>query len=178
MSDLTPSGTADWEHQLAVRLPQFGHRNWIVVADAAYPAQSSPGVKTIVAGAGQVQVLHKVLDAIVATKHIRANVYLDYELHFVPEKDAPGVERYKQELDALLAHSTVFRLPHEQIIQKLDQSARIFKILIIKTEMLIPYTSVFFELDCSYWNAEAEERLRETIVAAHTRSSESHGKTR
>ena len=72
-----------------------------------------------------------------------------------------------QELDALLAKSTVFRLPHEQIIQKLDQSARVFKILTIKTQMLIPYTSVFFELDCGYWNAEAEERLREAIMKAH-----------
>ncbi|MGA2047731.1 MAG: RbsD/FucU domain-containing protein [Terracidiphilus sp.] len=171
MSDLTPSGTADWEHQLSVRLPQFGHRNWIVVADAAYPSQSSPGIKTIAAGVDQINVLRTVLDAFRATKHIRANVYLDYEMHFVPEKDAPGVERYKQELDALLAHSTVFRLPHEQIIQKLDQSARVFKILIIKTQMLIPYTSVFFELDCGYWNREAEERLREAIMKAH-------GKTR
>jgi hypothetical protein len=33
--------------------------------------------------------------------------------------------------------------------------------------MLIPYTSVFFELDCGYWNAEAEERLREAIMKAH-----------
>jgi L-fucose mutarotase/ribose pyranase (RbsD/FucU family) len=178
MSDLTPSGIADWEHQLAVRLPQFGHRNWIVVADAAYPAQSSPGVKTIVAGANQVHVLRKVLDAFAATKHIRANVYLDYELHFVPKEDAPGVEQYKQELDALLANSAVFRLPHEQIIQKLDQSARVFKILIIKTELLIPYTSVFFELDCGYWNAEAEERLRDATMEAHARSSEAHGKAR
>lgn len=171
MSDLTATGTADWEHQLAVRLPQFGHRNWIVVADAAYPAQSSPGVKTIVAGADQIHVLRKVLEGFAATRHIRANVYLDYELHFVPEGDAPGVGHYKQELDVLLAHSTVFRLPHEQIIQKLDQSARVFKVLIIKTQMLIPYTSVFFELDCGYWNAEAEERLREAMMKAH-------GKTR
>jgi L-fucose mutarotase/ribose pyranase (RbsD/FucU family) len=167
MSELTPSAIADWEHQLAIRLPQFGHRNWIVVADAAYPAQASPGVKTIVAGADQVHVLRKVLEGFAATRHIRANVYLDYELRFVPEKDAPGVERYKQELDALLAKSTVFRLPHEQIIQKLDQSARVFKILTIKTQMQIPYTSVFFELDCGYWNAEAEERLREAIMKAH-----------
>src|ERR1039458_10655620 len=29
--------------------------------------------------------------------------------------------------------------------------------LLIKTDMTIPYTSVFFELDCGYWNAEAEQ---------------------
>ena len=175
MSNFTASKPLDWEHKLAIRLPQFGHRNWIVVADAAYPAQSNPGIKTIVSGADQLQVLRIVLDTIAASKHIRANVYLDYELHFVPENDAPGIAQYKQELDTLLRHSTVFRLPHEQIIQKLDHSAHTFKILIIKTEMLIPYTSVFVELDCGYWNAEAEERLREAITEAHS-NMEAHSK--
>ena len=48
----------------------------------------------------------------------------------------------------------------------LDQSAQLFRVLIIKTEMTIPYTSVFFELDCGYWNADAEQRLREAIAAS------------
>ena len=33
--------------------------------------------------------------------------------------------------------------------------------------MTIPYTSIFFELDCGYWSAEAEQRLREAIAAAN-----------
>jgi hypothetical protein len=60
----------------------------------------------------------------------------------------------------------VERLPHEQIIHKLDECAEVFRILIIKTDMTIPYTSVFFELDCSYWNATAEERLRQAMRVA------------
>jgi hypothetical protein len=32
--------------------------------------------------------------------------------------------------------------------------------------MTIPYTSVFFELDCGYWNAEAEVRLRQAMLAS------------
>jgi hypothetical protein len=32
--------------------------------------------------------------------------------------------------------------------------------------MTIPYTSVFFELDCGYWNAEAEQRLRQAMPVA------------
>ena len=30
---------AAWEARLDELLPQFGHRNWFVVADSAYPAQ-------------------------------------------------------------------------------------------------------------------------------------------
>ncbi len=52
------------KRQLNSLLPLFGHRNWIVVADSAYPAQSKPGIETIVSGAGQVEVARRVLDAI------------------------------------------------------------------------------------------------------------------
>jgi hypothetical protein len=41
--------------------------------------------------------------------------------------------------------------------------------LIVKTDMTIPYTSVFFELDCGYWNAGAEERLRQAILVSDSR---------
>ncbi len=109
----------------------------------------------------------KVLDAIDASRHVRANVYLDQELRFVARSDAPGVTRYRQQLDdAAGGLRTRFRMPHEQIIAKLDQIRAGFPRLIIKTELTIPYTSVFFELDCGYWNAEAEERLRKAMAAS------------
>ena len=38
-----------------------------------------------------------------------------------------------------------------------------FRVLIIKTDMTLPYTSVFCELDCGYWSAAAEQRLREAL---------------
>lgn len=156
----------DWEHQLRACLPLFGHRNWIVVADSAYPAQSKPGIETIVADAGQIDVVRTVLDAIISSRHVRPNVYTDRELAFVAEIDAPGVSDYRQQLDSLLYGRSVNCIPHEQIIAKLDQSAQVFRILIVKTDMTIPYTSIFFELDCGYWDAEAEQRLRQSILVS------------
>ena len=46
---------SNWERQLETLLPLYGHRNWIVVADSAYPAQSKPGIETVVSGAGQLK---------------------------------------------------------------------------------------------------------------------------
>jgi hypothetical protein len=162
------SGSSDhphnWELELRRLLPFFGHRNWIVVADAAYPEQSNPGIETVVADAGQIQVLRKVQDAMVACKHIHAHVYTDLELRFVEESDAPGITEYRRQLDALLDCSICQQLPHEQIIAKLDQCAQMFRILIVKTDLTIPYTSVFFELDCGYWSAQAEQRLRHAML--------------
>jgi D-ribose pyranose/furanose isomerase RbsD len=166
MTELVTSALPDWERELNALLPLFGHRNWIVVVDSAYPAQSRPGIETITASEDQIQVVRKALDAINASRHIRANVYVDKEIAFVQENDAPGITDYKQQLDSALYFSSVKHIPHEQIIQKLDQSAQLFRILVIKTDSTIPYTSVFFELDCGYWNAGAEERLREAMQVA------------
>lgn len=161
--------TTDWESRLATLVQLFGHRNWIVVADSAYPAQSRQGIETIVADAEQIDVVKAVHDAITASRHARAKVYVDAELSFVEERDAPGVSDYREQLDKVLLGAHVNRVPHEQIIHKLDQSAQLFRILIIKTELTIPYTSVFFELDCGYWNAEAEQRLRKAILQADSK---------
>lgn len=156
----------DWERQLESLLPLYGHRNWIVVADSAYPAQSRPGIETIVSGAGQLEVTLKVLDAIHSSRHVRATVYLDRELEFVAEKDAPGVTEYRNQLDGLLKNTDKISLLHEQIIARLDQVAQIFRVLIVKTDLAIPYTSVFFELGCAYWPAEAEQRMRQSMAVA------------
>lgn len=153
-----------WKSQFATALRLFGHRNWIVVADSAYPAQSRSGIETVAADADQVYVLRTVIEGVSASSHIRANVYLDHELDYLSEQDAPGVANYRRELSTILRDSAVFRQPHEQIIHKLDQSAQLFRILIIKTKFTIPYTSVFLELDCGYWSANAESRLRATIA--------------
>jgi L-fucose mutarotase/ribose pyranase (RbsD/FucU family) len=164
-NSITPAA-AVWKAELSDLLPLFGHRNWIVVADSAYPAQSRPGIETIVSGEDQLDVVRHVLDAITSCAHVRANVYADKELAFVPEADAPGVEGYRRDLKAALHGARVQYIPHDEIIHRLDQSAQVFRVLIIKTELTIPYTSVFFELDCGYWNADAERRLREAIAAS------------
>jgi L-fucose mutarotase/ribose pyranase (RbsD/FucU family) len=163
MTESVTSSALDWKRALDAILPSFGHRNWIVVADSAYPAQSKPGVETIVAGEDQIPVVRKVHEAIKAAGHIRANVYVDKELAFVTESDAPGITEYRLDLQEALAGSSVERLEHEQIIAKIDHAALVFCILVIKTTMTIPYTTVFFELACGYWSAEAEERLRQAM---------------
>ena len=40
-----------WKLVLNERLPVYGHRNWIVVADSAYPEQSADAIETIVSHA-------------------------------------------------------------------------------------------------------------------------------
>ena len=153
-----------WVETLRSRIPFYGHRNWIVVADSAYPAQSREGIETLVADADQLQVLKEVLFDLSGSKHVTPIVYTDQELKFIDEKDAPGISAYREQLASLLQNRPVHVLLHEQIISKLDQVSQTFRVLIIKTKLTLPYTSVFLQLDCAYWNEDAERRLRETMI--------------
>ena len=101
------------------------------------------------------------LTTIRALAHVKPIVYTDQELEFVDERDAPGVTSYRDWLRHSLENVGV--LPHEDIISKLDQAGQTFRIFVIKSNMTIPYTSVFFELDCAYWNADAEKQLRSAL---------------
>jgi len=146
-----------------VELPAFGHRNWIVIADSAYPKQSADGIETIVTRAGQLEVLAYVLKQIEKTPHVQANILLDAELDSVSEEDAPGVSAYRAQLNELLEGRRVERVVHENIIARLDKGAEMFNTLLLKTNMTVPYTSVFLELECGYWDAQKEKRLREAF---------------
>lgn len=153
-----------WQQAVAERLPLYGHRNWIVIADSAYPAQSSPGIETIVSNADQMEVVQAVLKAVDGTKHVRPTIYTDAELKYVSDSDAPGISGYREQLARALGSRPVSVLPHEQIIAKLDDAGKTFRVLIIKTNLTLPYTSVFLQLDCGYWSADAERRLRESMA--------------
>lgn len=157
------SSPAAWRQQLRNRLPLYGHRNWIVVTDAAYPVHANPGIETIVTGADGLEALRMVLEEVAACPHLRPNVYTDLELNAVAESDAPGIGVYRNQLRACLNGVWAQSLKHDEIIARLDASADRFQVLVLKTNLALPYTSVFLELDCGYWNAAAEQRLRESM---------------
>jgi L-fucose mutarotase/ribose pyranase (RbsD/FucU family) len=157
--------TPDWQTRLGQMMPLLGHRNWIMIVDSAYPLQSSAGVETLETNADQIEVLRKVLGVIDSSIHVRPIVYMDAELPLVPEKDAPGVTKYREEIKAALAGRQITSLPHEQIIAKVDEVGKTFHIVILKTTMTVPYSSVFLQLNCKYWSDDAEAQLRKAMSA-------------
>jgi L-fucose mutarotase/ribose pyranase (RbsD/FucU family) len=151
---------ADWRQTVVDRARLFGHRNWIVIADSAYPAQSRDGIETVVTGEDQLTVVKAVLQTLDGMSHVKPVVYTDAELALVPESDAPGVTEYRKELAVVLGKRPVSVIPHEDVIAKLDKAGATFRVLILKSNLTIPYTSVFLQLECGYWSPEAEARLR------------------
>ena len=156
--------STEWRARIDQELPLLGHRNWIAVVDSAYPLQTSAGIETIETNADQLEVVKTVLDRLARAKHVRPVIFTDAELKVVPESDAPGVTAYREALASLVSMTGAQSLPHEEIIGKLDEAGKTFHVLVLKTRMTIPYTSVFLRLDCGYWTAEQEKRLREKMA--------------
>jgi hypothetical protein len=161
--------TSNWEEILRDRLQLFGHRNWLVIADSAYPAQARQGVETIVSDEEQTTVLSQALAILGGCRHIKPTIYTDKELQFVLEQDAPGITAYRRQLESLFDGQQVHPLLHEDIISRLDQVGEMFRVLLIKTNTQIPYTSICFELGCGYWDAEPENRLRAAMRSKNER---------
>lgn len=160
---LACNAQADWQRKVQNEIPLLGHRNWIVVVDSAYPLQNSAGIETVTTGADQLAVLEYVLKAIRDSKHVRPLAHLDKELQFVEEHDAPGVEQYRKDLKVRLANIDTDSVLHDQLIMRLKETSESFHVLVLKTTMTIPYTSVFLQLDCRYWTAEQEKKLRQDM---------------
>ncbi|MGV3763379.1 RbsD/FucU domain-containing protein [Parapedobacter sp.] len=154
------SPSPGWKSELAEYLSLYGHRNWILVVDKAFPFQASPGITYLNSGASLPDALSHVLKSIGNSKHVKPIVYQDAEISLVDDGLAPGADDFKQQIRALLKHQPVHSLPHEAVFEKMDKAAELFGVLVIKTETTIPYSSVFIELDCAYWDAEREQRLR------------------
>ena len=142
-----------WKEELHNEISLLGHRNWIVVTDMAYPLQSQEGIKTICTGDDYLEVLSFVTAEIDRAPHIKANVY-----------HASGITELRQEVAGLFGGYLQY-VPHEELIARLDSISSVFNVIILKSNLTIPYTSTFFELDCYYWDdvrqQELEKRFQE-----------------
>lgn len=152
-----------WKDQFDEQLSLLGHRNWILIVDKAYPLQSAAGIITINTKENPIDVLVTVLGSIENEKHTRPIIYIDKELDYMHEALCPGVKNLKKNLKGTLNGYPVKSILHDEIFAKLDKASKLFNVLVLKTENLIPYTSIFMELDCGYWSKQKEESLRDMM---------------
>jgi hypothetical protein len=57
-------------------------------------------------------------------------------------------------------------MPHDKLIGTVNDAGKTFQILVLKTNMTIPYSSVFIQLKAKYWGDDAEARLRAKMGSA------------
>lgn len=153
----------NWKQELQQYLPLLGHRNWVLVVDKAFPLQSSAAMKVLNSNEDLADVLAYVLKGIAAQPHVRPNVFVDEELNFLDESFCPGIDILRTQLYQVIeecAPGCMSSVLHESIFKMMDEAGALFNIVVVKTESLLPYTSVFIQLDCGYWSAEQEQELR------------------
>src|ERR1700690_2907981 len=150
-------------------MPLYGARNWIGVADSAFPAHPEPGIETIGDKKDLPSPLKYVAHAIAASRHVRATVFVDQELQFIDEHDYPGVTELRKQIAAQFAKEQISSMPHADVMNRIDQSGKTYRILFIKTTATIPYTSVFMRLDCGYLSDEVERKIRTAMATADNR---------
>jgi D-ribose pyranose/furanose isomerase RbsD len=156
--------SSDWKSIVQSRISLYGHRNWIVVADSAFPVYAEPGIETILVNDDLSSVLKYVAHSISSSRHVRATVFLDKELQFIDERDYPGVSQLRRQIAATFSENQVSSIPHAEVMNRIDEAGRTFRVLFIKTSATIPYTSVYMRLDCGYMSAEVDQKIRTAMV--------------
>lgn len=153
-----------WKETLKSELPLLGHRNWILIVDKAFPSQSATGITTINTDEDLLPVLNYTLEQLKMCPHIQPVLFTDKELNFITHQQVPEIEEYRTELYKTTGNLHLNVLLHDSVFTQIDKASKLFNIVILKTNQLIPYSSVFIRLDCKYWSDEKEKQLRNTML--------------
>ena len=152
-----------WKTEFEKMLPYMGHRNWILIVDKAFPLQTAAGMTFLDSERPMEEVVEYVWQQIAAAPHLKPVVYLDRESRYLDDTLCPGAEALFTAIGAVTKPDAGNLIRHDEIFRKMDEASKLFATVVIKTSCTIPYSSVFIELDCGYWDAEREKRLRERI---------------
>jgi D-ribose pyranose/furanose isomerase RbsD len=153
----------DWQTAVNRQAGQLGYRNWIVIAEASFPAQSRHGVHQVTASVDVPEALDYVLKTLEQTESVRPQVYVTRELRSVENDFAPGIDELRKRLTSSLHGHETTELEQQSLLTLLEDANRSFDVLVIRTTTALPYSSVFLELQPRYWDVDSETRLRERI---------------
>jgi hypothetical protein len=117
----------NWKQVLNEALPLLGHRNWIVIADKAFPQQNAPGIIYINTNEKLLPVLQYVLEQADASGHIKPIIYRDRELTFITEEQAKGVNGFIASSQQLFGTKPVQTILHDSVFIRLDAASKLFK---------------------------------------------------
>lgn len=152
-----------WRDALMTHTSQLGYRNWIVVAEASFPAHSRAGVRQITANEEIPAVVDEVLKTLERTEHVSPSIYIAREMGAVENDYAPGIDEFRKRLQGSLHARETTELEQQSLMTLMEDANKSFEVLVIRTNTALPYTSVFMELQPGYWNSDSESRLREQL---------------
>ena len=159
---------SEWKAAINRQVGQLGYRNWIVIAEASFPAHSRPGVRQVSASVEIPEALDYVLGTLEQTETVRPQIYVPRELRSVENDFAPGIDEFRKQLSGSLHGHEPTELDQQSLLTLLEDANRSFDVLVIRTPTALPYSSVFLELRPGYWDVDSETRLRDRIERERT----------
>jgi len=157
---VAPSATEPWKAAVQKEIAAIGSQNWIIIAEPAYPTPSNAGITSIVLEQSTPEVIAEVFHTIENLGHVTPRVFITRESRKLTEDYAPGITRYREQLSKALDGRQTRTLPSEALELSINEASDKYKILVLKTQTALPYTSVFLELESGYWDGESETALR------------------
>jgi len=152
-----------WRAAVDRQAAQLGYRNWIVIAEASFPAHNRPGLRQVTAPVEVPEAVDYVLQVLERTENVRPQIYLTRELRSVENDYAPGIDELRRRVRGSLHGHEPTELEQQSLLTLMEDVTRSFDVLVIRTQTALPYSSVFLELRPGYWDADSETRLRERI---------------
>ena len=153
-----------WQTAVDRQANQLGYRNWIVIAEASFPAHNRPGLRQVSADVEVPEALEYVLNSLEKTENVRPNVYITREVRAVENDFAPGIDDYRKRIKGAFHGHETTELDQQSLLTLLEDANKNFDVLVVRTTSALPYTSVFLELQPGYWDVDSETRLREKIA--------------
>ena len=152
-----------WQSAVDRQVGQLGYRNWVVIAEASFPAHSRAGVRQVTAAVDVPEAVDYVLKALERTETVRPQIHVCRELRSVENDFAPGMDELRKRLKGSLHGHEPMELDQQSLLTLIEDANRSFDVLVIRTQTALPYSSVFLELQPGYWDVESETRLRQRI---------------
>ncbi len=158
-----PSADRPWLGTIRHELNYLGARNWVVIAEAAFPTSSRRGLRVIQVDAEIPDVLDGLEGVIEEKHHVKPRIYLTREIGEMPYDYAPGVKVHRSDIKDALHGRETLHLDNEMLMSLINNTSKSYRVLVIKTRTALPYSSVFVELGSGYWDAESEAALRKKM---------------
>lgn len=157
-----------WQSAVDEQALRLGYRNWIIIAEASFPAYNRNGIKQVTAPVEIPLALDYVMNALERTQHVRPKIYVTRELRALENDYAPGIDEYRNTITAAMHGHQPHQLDQSSLLAIIEDVNQSYNVLVVRTATALPYSSIFLELQPGYWDADAEDHLREHLKQANS----------
>jgi hypothetical protein len=127
----TKNNSISWKTYFDDKITEFGHRNWILIVDKAFPSQTAAGIITINTNEEFLDVLKYTMKQIDNCTHVKPIVYTDKELNFITKDQVPEIETFRSSLAEIFGQLTQNVLLHDSVFIKIDKASKLFKLQLL-----------------------------------------------